>query len=405
MLQSPITYSVAGIILSFIFKDVRAGWGGLIILGFLISLYGFISKGERGINRYGIGDNCYFIGFVYTLSIITATLIFEVGELAREEFAGYDVHSLLKTIGIALGTSVIGMLWRFGLTESVKISKDEFDQAVSRTAWAASQLEGSVTSLKKTIANTRLDEEIEAVRNSLENISTTINAYSKRMEDEAHGIGEALNRAIKDVVQELGKSISDILRENRFDDARDALDETVQAHAKAVTNVNKNLADSLDKLNHAAQESIETTNGIRAALTSLQNITTGDTVDTMSGAIKKFTEEVETLGNELGQFVGQQSKAASQAEYNLIQLQKSHENFDVLINQIRNDVTTASDLKKMYRSEFEKVAEESLKETHKLYSKLISGAEVALAGLDNLKGVSKNLDTIAKKIERGGELG
>lgn len=150
LLRFPVAYCVVGIALALAFQPIRADWWGLVVLGFLISLYGFLAKGDKDERRLEVGDNCYFIGFVYTLSVITASLMLDAEEL----LAGTDtLHPLLKTVGIALGTSVVGMTWRFGLTHDFQVSEDAFQAAVREAAVAAAGLKGVLEQQQKATAS------------------------------------------------------------------------------------------------------------------------------------------------------------------------------------------------------------------------------------------------------------
>ena len=142
LLKMPIIYCVVGIVACALFESVRAGWTGLGVLGALVSLYAWLAKGQRDEGRFRTGDNSYFIGFVYTLSVITLSLILDADTLLGG--AGGGVSPLLKTIGIALGTSVVGMLWRFGLTHDIVVAEDAFDDAMRDAAVAAASLKGAM---------------------------------------------------------------------------------------------------------------------------------------------------------------------------------------------------------------------------------------------------------------------
>lgn len=153
LLRYPVLYCVAGTLLALGFEEIRTGWWGLLVLGFLISLYGFLAAGPKDEGRFQVGDNCYFIGFVYTLSIITATLGLDAERLLAG--AQDSLPPLLTTVGIALGTSVVGMVWRFGLTHGVRVGEDAFQDAVREAAVAATGLKGVLEELHSTADGTK----------------------------------------------------------------------------------------------------------------------------------------------------------------------------------------------------------------------------------------------------------
>ena len=231
LLRYPLAYCVVGIVLAATFEDVRAEWLGLAVLGTLISLYGFLGKGAKDESRFEIGDNCYFIGFVYTLSIITASLVFDAEDLLSG--ARDSLHPLLKTVGIALGTSVVGMLWRFGLTHDIRVGEDAFHEAVREASVAAAALKGVVGELRQAVATaaSTIDAQANASSAKLDQVVRTALA---RIEDAAADTAGAL--------QTLGEHTGASLR----------------GQAKSVATVAEGTAQALGGLQQAAKTSTET---------------------------------------------------------------------------------------------------------------------------------------------------
>ena len=274
-LRMPVVYCIAGIVLAVWFESVRAGWWGLLFLGGLISLYAFLAKGEKDGCRFQTGDNCYFIGFVYTLSIITLSLILDaetlVGGLGEQ-----NLLPLLKTIGIALGTSVIGMICRFSLTHGIRVGEDAFDDAVRDAAVAAASLTGVVGEAAK--AAVPLKSAVEDLRRTIGNTSEAMQAQSqagatglKRLFDAYRGRLEAAFTETNASLQALATGAAENFRQQRSSlnqDAKDVLrelqektrahDETIQAslgdvtsslteYVRAVSGSARRVGETLDK--------------------------------------------------------------------------------------------------------------------------------------------------------------
>ena len=74
LLFFPPTYIAAGVALV-LWPPLRENfWAGTAALGGLIALYGFFAKDDPDSTRTKVGDNCYFIGFVYTLAVVAISL-------------------------------------------------------------------------------------------------------------------------------------------------------------------------------------------------------------------------------------------------------------------------------------------------------------------------------------------
>ena len=491
ILKIPVAYCIVGIILALVFQDVRANWVGLWGLGALIVLYAFLAKGERDSGRHEVGDNCYFIGFVYTLSIITFSLVFDVPSLVGGENSSGDFSPLLKTIGIALGTSVVGMVCRFFLKQGVEVSEDAFDRAVSRAANSAAQLEGVVQNVEKlalgversiertaeamlmyssmveeetkkaglsvgqtasamleefgkhldttlrrvsestrtysnqieetankigaslnhyagelfaelrqTLADERLGDGVEMIRQSVETAAESINSYAARVESEAEMIGKSLNQAVSNTIADLGDRVTDALQSNQIEEANQALHAAAGAHEEAVADVKRTLAESLGRLDDAVKISITNMEEVRTVLTSLEIAVDEGPVSEMNRSLQRFATEVGSLNDGLRELANTQAATTTEATQDVARLAEIRGAFDVLMHDMQSDIAAVSELRESYRREFDNAAREALSETHGLYSRLISGAEVALGGLDELGDVANNLRTIANRIKR-----
>ena len=391
LLKYPVFYCVAGIVLAGLFRPVRADWWGLLILSALISIYGFLAKGERDTGRHETGDNCYFIGFVYTLAVIAWSLFLDTDQLFGDGKSVGDLRSLIKTVGIALGTSVAGMLWRFGLTHGIKIPEDEFDRAVSRAAVAAAKLETAVV---------RADECVRNVEESLAQAAKSVKDYSARVEEEAWKVGHTMNQTAQKLLEDFGGRIADALQKTHFDGVREALNAAVEEHRAAVSRSGEALNRSLEELNGAAKTVVANVESVKGALASLEGAASGGKWAAMNAAVRTFSEQVDKLNAALQTLAEGRAETMREAERDIERLRQMRAAFDGLMRDIQGDAETVAKVKEDYRRAFEQAAKEALEETHRLYGRLIAGAELALAGLDNLGPLAKDLRKIAQEIER-----
>ena len=435
LFRYPLFYCVAGIAAVLFVPAVRLEfWPGIIALGAMISLYGWINKGERNHTRYDTGDNCYFIGFVYTLAVIALSVGLDLSVIETESEGGVNVLPLLKTVGIALGTSVIGMLWRFGLTHGVKISKTEFDRLVADTAIAAENLEAAVKNMGYASASAE-----EAIRR----IEDASGRYADKMREESGNIGAHLTQVAGKLLDDFGTRVADALQKTEFDLVREELQKAVEHHREAVLSAGELLRDSAGTLNIAAEsasvsaqninnvlnslnesitaisaniqqsanqamsgmeaaaiEQIRKTSGaVENAMATLQEGMNGDKWSAISEAADSFAEQAKKISEGLDLVSERQKTLVETMDSDVARLRRAKEAFDSLIQDLRKDAESAAQIKEEYRREFQSAANAALEETHRLYAKLIQGAEAALSSLENPGGLSRDLREIARQLE------
>ena len=339
MLRWPVAYCIVGIALALGFESVRASWWGLAILSGLIALYAFLSKGDRDEGRFQTGDNCYFIGFVYTLSIITASLILDAESLLR----GADQQSLLTTIGIALGTSVVGMVARFWLAHDIRVSQDALDEAVRKAALGAVALEGAVEELRVAVA--RAAEAIdEQSRTGTTNLASLFETVHNRLDFAARQASKELqtvaSRAIDQIGQQasmLSESTTDVARELRLgteahvETLRDSLGalasilntygELVEASAKRSGETLEKTADALQTLGREAverfgQQTSSLSTSTMSALKELQQgadahvRVTRESLDQLSSSLASYAQALDASVKDVGETLDQGARQA-----------------------------------------------------------------------------------------------
>ena len=375
------------------FGNVRGSfWWGLCVLGGLISLYGWLAKGGRDAKRYEIGDNCYFIGFVYTLVVISLSVGLDARELLYSPPEGggssAGLQHLLETVGVALGTSVIGMLWRFGLVHNIQIPENEFERMVERTAVAANKLEAAVSVAGKSAAN---------ANDSLRAVAGAAQIYADKMLLETEKIGEHMTEVAGKIFDDFGNRIADTLQKTQFDSVREDLQDAVDEHRAATAEISALIKQSAAALEDASKTAAAVSD---AAQQSLQSAADGNEWGKIGDAAAGFAAQIETMGGGLRRIAEQQTALAESAESDIARLRESRAAFDSLMRDLRADIAAAAQIKEQYRQEFDKAAKEALAETHRLYARLIAGAEVALAQNGELKSLAGSMQKIAARLEK-----
>lgn len=291
LLRSPISYCVIGGILAFLFEAVRADWWGAFILAGMISLYGFMAKNyareeydEMARTKFReIGDNCYFIGFIFTLVVIVATLILDSDKLIGNpelELPGQP-QQLLKTIGIALATSVAGMLMRFYISGDLSTSKEALDEEIEKVAIAANRINSAAIDMSK---------EMDAFAHTLFDASQKIGDVPIALQQSF----ESINDSFKKLLSDFNDKINNTVQINLFSGVRTQLMEIVESHKAAVEEAQAMLATSMQSLDKMKDSTV-------------------DSSQQMQQAVAELTETLNKLNKSLSDYAQEQKAAAENA--------------------------------------------------------------------------------------------
>ena len=415
LLRYPLFYCLAGAAAALTDAVRQDLWWGVGILGALISLYGWAAKGPRNEERFEIGDNCYFIGFVYTLVVISLSVGLDAREFLQADApGGGSPQRLLETVGIALATSVVGMLWRFGLTHGVKTPKNQFDLMVEKTAFAATQLAGTVKRLEE--AARQMRDSADAAGDSMRTAEEATAAYSERMRSETGRIGANLTEVAGKLFDDFGNRIADTLHKTQFDEVREGLQSAVEQHREAVSDTGGLLRNSAAVLDGAAADAAAAAKKVDGALRELHDSIAGQLQNTGAAATAAMraiqdaadegqtralaaAEQAEKTEDALRRVAALQRALADGAGEDAARLREMRGVFDSLMRDLRGDSETIIKIKEEYRREFDKAARAALEETNRLYARLNRGAEAALSALENPGALSADLQTIAQHLE------
>ena len=441
LLEYPVLYCVAGILAGLV-PGVRTEWWGLLILAAFLSVYAWLGhaasvRAKDPADIHEVGDNCYFIGFVYTLVVITLALMLDVGDWLASQSP--ELGKLLTTVGIALGTSVFGMLLRFGLTHNRKPPEGAFDRAVQDVAKAANDLKGVVEDL---------GQHVDEVKPSFDRAADALGTYVTKVEEEVKRAGESMGGLLTKLLTDISEQLVDTLKETHFKDLQQAMRDDMASHQATIAHVNQSTTKSLEGLGTALATTLARVNSMNASLAFLHDEALQGKLKALTEALAALPNQIHGLGDALDRALQTQTESLSGAEQELENLQKlrgafaeltqslnddarllaearenfrsqlsqvgqvatedverlraAHADFQALVQDIHSDQQSIVSAKEGYRAAFDDAAQAALEETHKLYAKLILGATVALGGIENLGQLAKDLRTIAEDLERKG---
>lgn len=340
LLQHPVLYCGFGVAAA-LFHEVRAEWTGLVVLVALICLYGYLSKelskdgtGKWKLTPHEIGDNCYFIGFVYTLVVITLALILDAQGIVSGADSKEELHPLLKTIGIALGTSVAGMVWRFGLTHGVETPENEFDRITNNIAVAANKLSGTVR---------RIESETGQFASSLANWSKSMKAHSDTLMSETEKVGANLEKSAGKILQSLNEQVSAMWEKTALQELSGALNKIIEDHRAGMAEISKTQETALQRLNDAVSTSIYSMEYAQTATESLRD-GVNDNLAGIGRVISGLDSNVEKLTGSFQPLAEMHATLKDEVQGGLARVNEIRATFDSVLSDLLGDINSIKDM-------------------------------------------------------------
>lgn len=331
LLQHPASYCVLGVPVVSV-PLFRNDWWGLAVLIVLITLYGWLSKDGKQSTRSEVGDNCYFIGFVYTLLVITAALFVDAEKIvsaATKEALG----PLLKTIGIALGSSVYGMIWRFGLAHGAGTPENEFDRRTNDIALAADKLSRTVK---------HIESEVEKFSSSLEGWSKSMKAHSNVLVSETEKVSVSLGKSAEKVVQSFSEQISAMWERIEFEKLSAALKKIIEDHQAGMIEISETQETALQHLNAAVSASIRSIESAQTTTESLRDGVNNNLAD-IDQVIRSLDADVGKLTSSFQPLVEMHTALKNEVKDNLSHVDQIRATFESIFRDLLGDIKSIKD--------------------------------------------------------------
>jgi methyl-accepting chemotaxis protein len=195
-------------------------------------VFAYISNRENHVRSDRLGDNCYYLGLIYTLASLIASLIV----LGREPTDNSDVvDELLGNFGLALVSTAAGIVARLIMIQFRAESDDVDMKARVTIADTARQMEGDLMEAASTFRR--------LMQGAQETFSLSI-AQTKRNVEEVEQIARSI-RSVEISPEQFNHSL--VMLVARLEEAADTLtkaSEAVSLHARSADNTAKSVADT-----------------------------------------------------------------------------------------------------------------------------------------------------------------
>ncbi len=203
-----------------------------------------------------VADAVYYLGFLYTFIALLVGFLSSIGNVAA--------LNIIELIGVALMTTVVGLAIRIFLVHFQRLDVNEEEDIKQSVVQSMGLLNREINDSIQQIKNLR-EKSISNLTGSIDDVNNSINSSLQNFQD---GLGEQLN------------------------DVRNTVTEQM----------NVNLKDQMDNLNHIASESVQHLSSVSKNLaTRINNIDVPQNLvtDRINSALENFRNESHLLGNEV----------------------------------------------------------------------------------------------------------
>lgn len=275
------------ICLKTIFVSHTATWLVVIFSCSLIVLYAFIMRSfaKEIVMPEQVGDNCYYMGFLFTISSLVAALI-----LFNEE--EIDPKMILSSFGIGLSTTVVGIICRIWISHvpanAEEIYKVNYDNLASSAKDLSSELMRAQNSFQD--LSMKLCQSAQEINNHL---VQTMDECKKRINDVAQQTADHLENVSSKID---AINIPDSLFTERVDD----MFKDVNLGMKRVVEFSDKFYDSMIKLERISSSFNSHIEQIDKSFEHLENAfskteVTKNDVEKISSSISDFSDSMQKL--------------------------------------------------------------------------------------------------------------
>ena len=247
------TYFVGIVILYFASKIHDKPWIMLALSVGIMALYGIYAYSFReDQNLSQIADSAYYLGFLFTLSSITMSLI----NFASSEGSSIQIGKIVNMFGFALSTTIIGLLIKL-LLENLKPSVsdltdktyNDFEQTVSMFNLQLRSTADQFKTFEKLVLD-KLEKQVEQITDQLDIV---VNQSTQTLTKYVEESGTSLSDSMRDS----GKKFSDALNK-----ASNEMDLPTDFFTNQIKEPLMNMKDQINSFNSELSEVIKSQGAI-----------------------------------------------------------------------------------------------------------------------------------------------
>lgn len=265
----------------------------LLMVAYFFVVYQLNIKNNLLLRNEQLGDSFYYLGFLFTITALAVSLI---SMNADEEI---KINSLLKNFGIAIVTTLFGLVGRILFSQFRENLDDMNERAEMEVAQSVRNLK---TQLDMSIS--LLKQQSQTIANNTDQTLKDSSASLRRFMEENNKILQETTEKSKAVIEEFNKrasSISDKLSEvniptDKFKDFENSVSNIVTT----LDNLDKGLKDSNAQEEIAkAADSFKSLSSSISQQSQLLNSEFKDTKDTLQALSKNLVDVAKFISTNL----------------------------------------------------------------------------------------------------------
>ncbi len=316
----------------------------------------WMAKSETDLPKSTIGDSYYYLGFIFTLISLVASLM----SLSNND--GIEMNAIIGSFGAALMTTIVGLVARLFVTAfsaESKVRRDRLEDELERSITSLSEKLKELTvyttsSLIEVHAQT--EETLKATLLGYQKINEDVaNSFEKSMEDGAEGVRTAFDKL---AIKVNNVEVNPRPLETTFND----FIKVIEAQRESYQSLNEGIIESNDSL-------------------SIQ----------LSGSNSLISDHIEKFENEMTKVISSQAKS-----------------YEETLNQIASSIFSSLGDIKDIKLDTKEVAENELlkigSEISSFTDIILKWKEAVTASYSEFSGVSEvmstNTDLVDESIKR-----
>lgn len=377
-----IAFAVAGFIGIFLAKYIGAGTGW-VALGAVIAMVIYAAViGRAGTGRIRAdqaGDNCYYLGLIYTL----ASLSFAIASFDPNDTAS----TIVQGFGIALATTIFGLILRVFFSQGRPDLENHEEELRLELTEAVSRLKGELNGVVMSMNDfsRRFQQSTEEMHtsaaasiekftaSSVEGLSTVVEEAAEAIRSEANDFAarsKKYSTTFNNLVAKLERHGATV---DRMSEAHDALSNSVTVSASAAGSAN----EAVELLVKGARIANGTASAVKvsAEMTQELMVKLAETVGSVQDSLQRFREETDRRLEEIANMpsaVAQNAmdalaEASASLKRNIADAEKVHR--DINANLVAQSEASLA-LSKRHNGELEAELERSRRLVEKVHYSL-----------------------------------
>lgn len=225
---------------------VTASYAALILVAYALVAW---AGGRIKIEPEAIGDNCYYLGFLFTLASLAFTL-YQMADPAANGGKPADIPEVISGFGVALSSTIVGVFLRVFMMQMRPdfVAKDRAVRADLNQSYAdfRKNLSGTMSQMKafSTESIQYAAERDERLRVSTEKF---VEDHHQALQSAANTLSENMEKSFSEATQSALKEISATVQETTIA-SQAAIQELVQDIQNLKDRLNEQEAQSFEEI-------------------------------------------------------------------------------------------------------------------------------------------------------------